>query len=331
VQLLGRSSSAACRPHSHAAARTLKPPVVRKNRLERLDGFSLSPISIVQVSLVRVVRDRLQGQGVRMSTFLLTWNPDNWPWPEEDFAAAVAATGAGRRYADQWSVGARRHGVSRGDRAFLVRQKRDRGVVGSGFFTSSPYEDLHWDGSGRLTTYAKLAWDLLLPIEERLEVEDVKRAVPEVAWDRLQGSGVQVPDDATLKLERIWADHVDGSPYLSPEELLPGRYEEGAVTRVLVNKYERDRRARAACIIHHGTACAVCQFDFESRYGELGRDFVHVHHIRELSTLGPGYQVDPALDLIPLCANCHAMAHRRTPALTPRELKRRLRALAPRH
>jgi 5-methylcytosine-specific restriction protein A len=104
-----------------------------------------------------------------------------------------------------------------------------------------------------------------------------------------------------------------------------GFYEEGAVTRVLVNRYERDRAARAECIAHHGTTCIVCGFNFEQRYGELGRNFIHVHHVREISTLGPGYRVDPKTDLVPLCPNCHAMAHRKTPALTPAQLRRRLR------
>ena len=28
-----------------------------------------------------------------------------------------------------------------------------------------------------------------------------------------------------------------------------------------------------------------------------------------MSQLGSGYQLDPISDLVPLCANCHAMAH----------------------
>jgi 5-methylcytosine-specific restriction enzyme A len=260
-----------------------------------------------------------------MSTFLLTWNPDNWHWPQDDFDATVEATAAGRLCRDRWSVGIRKSGIESGDRALLVRQKRDRGIVGSAVFTSQIFDDFHWDNSGRLTGYAKLEFDVLLPIEDRFEIDEVRRSVPGVAWDRLQGSGVRVDDLVADVLEDAWSAHVESSPYRSPDEYPPGVYEEGALTKVTVNKYERDRRARAACIAHHGTVCVVCQFDFESRYGRLGRDFVHVHHVRELSTLGPGYRVDPRSDLVPLCANCHVMVHRRRPALTPRELRRRLR------
>jgi hypothetical protein len=33
------------------------------------------------------------------------------------------------------------------------------------------------------------------------------------------------------------------------------------------------------------------------------------------------YDIDPKKDLIPVCANCHAMLHRQTPALKPDELR----------
>jgi 5-methylcytosine-specific restriction enzyme A len=39
---------------------------------------------------------------------------------------------------------------------------------------------------------------------------------------------------------------------------------EGAATIVLVNRYERDSKARAKCIKHYGRKCQVCDFDFEA-------------------------------------------------------------------
>ena len=93
-----------------------------------------------------------------------------------------------------------------------------------------------------------------------------------------------------------------------------------------INRYERDPRARKACLDHHGYRCAVCQFSFEERYGPLGRNYIHVHHTLELSKVPPGYRVNPVTDLVPLCPNCHAMIHRGTgPALTVDELKQQLR------
>ena len=77
-----------------------------------------------------------------------------------------------------------------------------------------------------------------------------------------------------------------------------------------MNNYERDHKARLQCIMIHGTACAVCGIDFEKMYGELGKGFIHVHHIVPIHTIGQGYKVDPANDLVPVCPNCHAMLHR---------------------
>lgn len=74
--------------------------------------------------------------------------------------------------------------------------------------------------------------------------------------------------------------------------------------------YERSRTNRAEAIRLHGTKCAACGFDFNAFYGsELARDYIEIHHIESITA---GVRtVDPASDLVPLCANCHAMVHRR--------------------
>ena len=108
------------------------------------------------------------------------------------------------------------------------------------------------------------------------------------------------------------------------EQLDAGRSEglpEGAVQRVEVNRYERSRLNRALCISIHGACCKVCGIGLEERYGEIGRDFIHVHHIVPVSKLGPGYLIDPTKDLVPVCPNCHAMIHRRDPPYSVDELR----------
>ena len=85
---------------------------------------------------------------------------------------------------------------------------------------------------------------------------------------------------------------------------------EGIKRQVTVNSYERDHKARLQCIKIHGTACSVCGIDFEKMYGELGKGFIHVHHIVPIHSIGQGYKVNPATDLVPVCPNCHAMLHR---------------------
>jgi 5-methylcytosine-specific restriction enzyme A len=75
------------------------------------------------------------------------------------------------------------------------------------------------------------------------------------------------------------------------------------------------------CLAHWWYRCSVCDLDFGERYGELGEDFIHVDHTVELSSVGPGYRVDPVNDLRPVCPHCHAMVHRRRPTLSVDELR----------
>jgi len=96
---------------------------------------------------------------------------------------------------------------------------------------------------------------------------------------------------------------------------------EGAATTVLVNRYERDSKARAKCIKHPGCKCQVCDFDFEAVYGPIGEGYIHVHHLVLISSIGEAYVVDPINDLKPVCPNCHAMLHRRTPPYLIEELR----------
>lgn len=74
--------------------------------------------------------------------------------------------------------------------------------------------------------------------------------------------------------------------------------------------YERDPKNREAALRKHGCACLVCGLNFDKAYGlELARSYIEVHHTVSITKLdGKTPSID---DLIPLCANCHRMAHRR--------------------
>ena len=112
----------------------------------------------------------------------------------------------------------------------------------------------------------------------------------------------------------------DTNPF--PDEVSDAEiYIEGTVQQVLVNRYERDARARAKSIAHHGVACHVCGFLFGDAFGALGEGFIHVHHTVPLSQIRKAYTVDPINDLKPVCPNCHAMLHKRVPPYTIDELK----------
>ncbi|WP_426080830.1 DUF3427 domain-containing protein [Enterococcus sp. LJL51] len=109
-----------------------------------------------------------------------------------------------------------------------------------------------------------------------------------------------------------------------PNEFKPKKrisYIEGARRRSVTNKYERNSEARKKCIEFYGTSCLICEMNFKEIYGDIGKDYIHVHHEIELSSIGREYKIDPIKDLKPVCPNCHAMLHKRKPAYTLKELK----------
>ena len=96
---------------------------------------------------------------------------------------------------------------------------------------------------------------------------------------------------------------------------------EGALITVKANKYERNQKARKECVAKKGYHCLVCGRDFESTYGEIGRGFIHVHHLTPISSIGQEYELNVDTDLAPVCPNCHYMLHRKNPPYTIEELK----------
>ncbi|PEM90667.1 HNH endonuclease [Bacillus toyonensis] len=139
-----------------------------------------------------------------------------------------------------------------------------------------------------------------------------------------EGNGRVKEYEDTKPVKIIWEfnDNNEEYPNKTTEEVdNPEKYTEGATKQVSVNVYERNPVARRKCIEHYGCSCVICDFNFEKTYGELGKDFIHVHHLKELHTIGEEYEVDPITDLRPVCPNCHAMLHKKKPAYTIEELK----------
>ncbi len=85
---------------------------------------------------------------------------------------------------------------------------------------------------------------------------------------------------------------------------------EGARRFVYASRIERNYQNRIDAIRMHGYKCQVCGFDFVETYGELGRNYIEVHHVNPLAEQDGEHIVNPAVDLVCLCANCHRMMHR---------------------
>lgn len=118
--------------------------------------------------------------------------------------------------------------------------------------------------------------------------------------------------------------------YISADELESQvEYREGLVKQIKVNAYERDPKARKKCIEYYGTDCVVCGFNFGKIFGKLGEGFIHVHHLKPISSIGQEYLIDPIKDLRPVCPNCHAMLHQGKETVSIENLKQMLEENCP--
>lgn len=96
---------------------------------------------------------------------------------------------------------------------------------------------------------------------------------------------------------------------------------EGALLAVDLTVHERNATARRLCIEHYGLSCQACGMNYEDTYGVIGADLIHVHHVTPLAAIRAEYRVDPVRDLIPLCASCHHVVHRRSPPYSVAEIR----------
>jgi predicted HNH restriction endonuclease len=116
-------------------------------------------------------------------------------------------------------------------------------------------------------------------------------------------------------------------PVVSDSDKKSEEFREGACQQVTRDQLERNKKARKKCIDLHGYRCAACGMLFSERYGEIGKDFIHVHHCAGMANEKGERTVDPQKDLVPVCPNCHAMLHRQSPVpYTIDELRLVLRA-----
>lgn len=204
------------------------------------------------------------------------------------------------------------------------------------------YEDhfdgdtLHMEGEGnhandeRIITSERRGNEVHLFFRERhhmpftyigeVKLLDYQRVAGSPTRFRFATSRSEAVATSTLRTEQATHGDVDDSFF--PDS-------EGRRLLRLHRTYERSPKNRARAIAIHGTVCSVCGFDFDQVYGpELARSYIEIHHVRSLAA----YEgvVDPETDLVPLCSNCHSMAHRRYSEIVPidelRELVSRRRA-----
>lgn len=254
------------------------------------------------------------------NSYLLIWNPSNFTWTS--FYEDLEAIRHGFRPLLRWSCGNTKR-IAAGDRVFLMRlgqREKIKGILASGVVVVEPYMDAHWSEANATALYLRFEADTLLdPATEKLL--DPREISTQLDWYP-QKSGVQIPAEIAQRLEIGWHKHLNLPELdsLSPSKNSSQTFVEGQRHLLISYRSERDAIARLRCIEHYGTECVVCGFDFGKKFGDIGDGFIHVHHLKPISEQPEAYEVDPIRDLRPICPNCHAMLHRRSPPYSIEEL-----------
>lgn len=246
-----------------------------------------------------------------MVAVLLGWDPgvgETWP----GYSRVVDELGTAGVHRRAWpsAAGAR---PAPGAEAWLVLHgKTGSGLIGHGVVASAPHP-----AAGCFD----VDFDMLLPLGDQVPIEILAARAPLTDWAAAATAGCQpVTEEQLRAIRELWTEWLPADE-ADPVLPVPGTLPQEALIRVGVNRHERNPHARRVCLAHHGTSCAACGFSFEAAYGQEGEGFIHVHHLVPASQLGPGYELDPVGDLVPLCPNCHAMAHRRQIPYTVAELR----------
>ena len=260
-----------------------------------------------------------------MSAYLYAWNPRKWNW--KDLQEGISCVSNDEWYDRPWRCVTRK--VAVGDLFFLVRLGSEpKGIMGCGYVSSNTYERPHWDPEkrdrGRKVRYVDLFFTVLSesPI---IHLEELNIKFPNYNWTP-QSSGMIIPDDIESDLSLLIQNRNRMTLSKQKEHLVS--YIEGKPKITNHKTYDRSIPARQECIGYYGYDCSVCGFNFETTFGDLGKNYIEVHHLKQIADTGEEYRIEPIKDLRPVCANCHRMLHKQRPALSIEELSARRKGIA---
>lgn len=97
------------------------------------------------------------------------------------------------------------------------------------------------------------------------------------------------------------------TPEPEPHEIEATPALEGSPILVTHRRRERSKLAQQFKANLDDLRCEVCRFDFEKKYGALGRGYIEAHHDIPLAQ---GPRLTRIEDFRALCSNCHRMIHR---------------------
>ncbi|WP_318642786.1 HNH endonuclease [Flavobacterium ardleyense] len=288
------------------------------NLLESIEHYLDQPVSFIQKI---------------SKSFLFTWNPNKWDW--KDLQEDIELFGKVGYIDRRWSCGNSKS-IQKGDRVFLLKfGEAPRGIMASGYAKSSFYTAPHWDGNeGKTTNYIDIEFDVIInPHHNNIFDEKyLKKIDPGKVQEWFpQQSGISIKSEVVETLESQWFDFIVSNNHIGQTFLSndvtnnsTDTFLEGRAKDIVQTRYERNPEARKRCLSYYGYSCQICKFNFETCFGDIGKGFIHVHHINQISKMGGEYSISPINDLIPVCPNCHAMIHSKREPFTIEDIKLRL-------
>lgn len=111
------------------------------------------------------------------------------------------------------------------------------------------------------------------------------------------------------------------SRVLSEDKLLLEKYHKHRESDPILNK----RKIEITLAAHGVLQCEACNLDFFSVYGELGKEIVELHFIRDFSSLLDASELT-AEDLSIVCGNCHKVLDKNLNVISLQDLKRIIRS-----
>lgn len=165
---------------------------------------------------------------------------------------------------------------------------------------------LHW----KSIVVPKIPFERPTILDEQVESRYVDSK--NVAIRRMRqvvGRGIRTPDaKCTI--------YILDKRYSALEDFLPDRFKnsfrEGKRQQVILSKSERNPAVRKAALKHYGLSCQACGMV------PLNSSILDVHH---LDPIAEGERQTRIEDVIPLCANCHRLAHTKNPPIPISEIK----------
>src|ERR1700683_606080 len=171
-----------------------------------------------------------RGRSHLMAAFLLSWNPEKYPW--DTLRKDIARIRRKGFVTDRWFCG-NRTDLPKGSEFFLIRLGPAlKGLVGRGVTASAPFEDKHWEAEKRRKKIKALY--------VKVRFTDLNET-PIIPWEELQqlplsrfkwssyASGVAIPELIVEELDRRWMARktereVAAPTGAGPDDLAQGRY-----------------------------------------------------------------------------------------------------------